>query len=340
MTSLSYDSVREKMKDIGLRTSSWNNLVIATEALERGVHISTTGRGMKVRMRHGKTRHFWRSGRNSLNSPLARRCADYKVVTNNLLRSAGVHAPDNAIFSAGEAPRAWAWAKPIAPVVVKPNNGMQGDGVFVDIHSWDSFSQAFDSVASRKGLVLVERFHPGQDHRVLVVDGEVVAATRRLAAHVVGDGESTIAQLVEAKNAIRPAIHKKIKLDDTAIRYIGRIGLTVSSIPAKDDTIQLRGTANLHTGGDAMDATDLLTSEQIEYVRRAARTIPGLRIAGFDLLIPQEPGGDKPVILEINENPMISMHHFPAIGLPRDAAKAVVDAMFPETSRLVGTISQ
>lgn len=335
MPTPNYASVRQAMERVGLRTASWSNVVIAAEVLERGIKLSTIGIGAKVKMRHNGTKHFWRHGRNSLNSPLAKKCADFKDVTNSLLRASGVHAPENAVFAAGEAERAWAWAEPISPVVVKPNNGMQGEGVFVNISTWEDFQRAFETVTSSKGDALVEKFHPGEDHRVFVVDGKVIAATRRIPAHVVGDGESSIAALVEQKNQQRPTVHKKLVIDEVSSRHIAGQGLTWDSTPAADTTVYLRGTANLHTGGDSMDATDLLTAGQIDYVERAAAAIPGLRVAGFDLLIPTEDPQAASTVLEINENPMISMHHFPAIGKVRNPAGAVLNAMFPNTARPV-----
>ncbi|RJN31296.1 hypothetical protein [Nesterenkonia natronophila] len=335
MTSTFYDSVRQKMAEVGLSTKLWSNVVVAGEAHDRNIRLSGTGRGIKVFMHQGDVRHHWRGGRNSLNTSLARKCTDYKDVANSILRASGVHAPENTVFKPGEAKRAWAWAEPIAPVVVKPNNGMQGKGVFVNIDRWEDFSSIFDQVTQAYGDALVERFHPGQDHRVFVVDGKVIAATRRLAAHVIGDGKATIKTLVEKKNTSRPTIHKKIVMDETSSMYIERQGLSWDSIPPEGDRVQLRGTANLHTGGDAMDATDLLTAGEISYVERAAKAIPGLRVGGFDLLIPDASSCAESTVLEINENPMISMHQFPAIGKRRDVARAIVNAMFPETARPV-----
>nr|WP_254259538.1 ATP-grasp domain-containing protein [Leucobacter chinensis] len=282
-------------------------------------------------MRHGDIEHFWRLGSNSLNTELAIKCSDLKEITSRLLRASGINAPENAVFESHDAKRAWAWAEPVVPVVVKPKNGLQGTGVFVDIDTWEDFSQAFETVASMKNEVLVERFHPGNDHRVLVINNKVVAATRRFPANVCGDGILNISELVEAKNKTRRFIHKKLTIDGSVHRHLQKEGRTLSTIPKAGEIVFLRGTANLHTGGDAMDATDSLTEEQITLAENASRAIPGLLIAGFDILLPDSPKG-KASVLEVNQNPMISMHHYPWIGEPRDAASAVLNAMFPETN--------
>lgn len=327
----SLKATREKMRQIGLRPNIYNNMVVAAEAFDRGIKVSTSGtRGTRINMEHEGRRHFWRLGTNSLNHRLAIRCADMKEITSRLLRSANVAAPENTIFGADDKKRAWAWAEPVTPVVVKPADGLQGTDVYVDISDWETFSAAFDRVAQSKSEVLVERFHPGQDHRILVIDNQVIAATRRIAANVTGDGTSTISKLIEAKNQTRRRIHKRLVVDDIVINYLDKRDLTLDSIPADGEHVQLRGTANLHTGGDAMDATDLLTAEQIRLAEEASRAIPGLRVAGFDMLISDSGEG---AVLEINSNPMISMHHFPWKGDVRDAASALLNAMFPETAR-------
>ncbi|RJN31066.1 hypothetical protein D3250_09340 [Nesterenkonia natronophila] len=102
-------------------------------------------------------------------------------------------------------------------------------------------------------------------------------------------------------------------------------------MPADGQKVYLRKTSNLHTGGDAVDATDELSPDEREFVVRAARAIPGLRVAGIDVLLPRRETDEAPAILEVNPFPMISMHHFPAAGRPRDVAGPIVRAMFPST---------
>lgn len=328
---------QKRMREIGLRPFVYNNIVVAAEAFDRGIEVTTVGRGTRLNLRHGNRRHFWTMGTNSLNSAFAIQCANHKDVTSRLLRTNGVNAPENAVFAADESKRAWAWAEPIAPVVVKPKDGIQGIGVYVDLDNWESFSTAFEAVAEMKGDVLVERFVPGKDHRVLVVDGEVVAVTHRIAANVVGDGSSSVAELIEEKNTHRRFIHKKLTVDEAVAQYVAKQGLSLASVPAKDQFVQLRGTCNVHTGGDATDATDTIAEEHLRMAVDAARAIPDLRIAGFDFQISD---AGEASVLEVNSNSMISLHHFPWTGEPRDAASAVLNAMFPETARPTPTVTR
>lgn len=174
----------------------------------------------------------------------------------------------------------------------------------------------------------MEQFLGGVEHRVLLVDNKIVAVTRRIPANVVGDGCSTIEELVEEKNRDRGIIHKPLAINHETSRVIEKQSMVLSSVPDFGQRVYLRSTSNLHTGGDAVDATDELGVEERELAERATRAVPGLRLAGLDLLVSTQAGTSSSV-LEINSNPMISMHHFPMEGSPRDAAARVLDAMFP-----------
>lgn len=239
------------------------------------------------------------------------------------------------MFGPDDTRRAWAWAKPLRPVVVKPHNQNQGQGVHVGLTDRRAFSRAFDEVARAYGSVLVEQFATGTEHRVLVVDGRVVAATLRVPANVEGDGRSTVEQLVEQKNAERKTergrVHKPLQLDGLAVAQLRRQKLHPGSVPGDGQRVYLRATSNIHTGGDAHDATDDLAPDEVALVERAAAAIPGLGLGGFDVLLPRQPGETDISILEVNPSPMVSMHHFPWVGQPRDAAGAILDTMFPAT---------
>lgn len=333
LTYSSYSSVRDRMKTTGLNPNIWNNVVIAAEAWDRGIEVSAIRRGYRIIMRHGRKSHFWWMGASSLNSKLAVKCTEHKEVTNQLLRSSGVRAPENAVFGPDEAKRAWGWAESLAPVVVKPSDGLMGREVHVDISDWKSFEQAFDRVGASGEMVLVERFEKGRDHRVLVVGGKVVAVTHRIAASVVGDGKSSVQDLVLVKNSKRGRSHKKLPMDDVAVHQLDRQKLTFDSVVPDGQRVFLRGNANLSAGGDIADATDDLSLSEVELVENAASAIPDLNVAGFDVLFPRESGDGEPNIIEVNSNPGVSGHHFPWEGPPRDAAGAILNAMFPTTAR-------
>lgn len=319
--------------DIGYATRTYTNIVLVAEALERNLEVKSTPSGRSIEVRHQGRSRYWKGGTNNHNTRLAKQIVHFKDVCNRHLRNHGVNAPENAVFGSPEVERAWNWAHPLAELVVKPHNGIQGRNVHVGIETYDEFETAFNNVARSRGRVLVEQFRAGIEHRCLVVDNAVVAVTARRPASILGDGQSTIAELVGSKNENRGRIHTQLELGATELQVLNKSEYQPQSVPPEGERVYLRLTSNIHTGGDALDATDELAPEEQEMIERAARSIPGLRIAGFDVLLPREDQEEdaRASILEINANPMISMHHFPWEGTPRDVAGAVLDSMFPKS---------
>lgn len=315
--------------------ASWSNVVVVGEASARGLLISTDERG-RVRISDGHRTRWYDDGKVSINARMARRAVHNKQVTARLLQAHGLRAPQGEVFGPGETDRAWAWAEPLIPLVLKPTNADMGQMVHVGIRDRAEFDSAFNQIAQAFEQVMVEEFVTGVEHRVVVVDGTVVAATRRVPAHVVGDGRTDVAGLVTAKNRWRRdspnPIHRQLRLGAEELRELGRQDLQPISVPRAGQVVHLRSTSNIHTGGDAVDATDELSPAEVQFVQRAARVFTGLRLGGFDMLLPRDGQGSEPCVLEINGGPMISMHHFPWQGHVRDVAGALLDAMFPATA--------
>jgi cyanophycin synthetase len=226
------------------------------------------------------------------------------------------------------------------PIVIKPLDGNHGRGITIDIRNWEEAEAAYDvaSEASKTRSVIVERYYQGRDHRALVVNGKLVALAERVPAHVVGDGKSTIAELVEETNRDpqRGDGHDnfltKIIVDKGSLGILARQGLSLESIPDKGEICFLRATANLSTGGIAVDRTDEVHPETVWMCSRVAKII-GLDIAGLDIVTPDI---SKPlrevdgVIVEVNAAPGFRMHVAPSRGLPRNVAGAVMDMLFPQ----------
>lgn len=328
-------AARRYMANVGIQ-DSWNNAVIVQKALERDLQVGGDER-RRVRLRSGRRTRRFDDGKVSVNQLMARRAAWNKDVAGRLLRAHQVRVPGSEVFETGDAERAWAWAEPILPLVLKPTDGARGGSVYVGVDSHGEFTEIFDRIAREHGRVLVEEFVAGVEHRMLVVGGRVVAATRREPAHVVGNGRSDIAALVRAKNRKRLAspnpIHRQLKIDRVVTRELARQGLTMDSRPAAGDMVYLRSTSNTHFGGDAIDATGDLRPDEVAMVERAARAFNGLRIAGFDVLLPRGGRGAEPCIIELNSAPAIAMHHFPWRGNVQDAAGSILDLLFPATAR-------
>jgi cyanophycin synthetase len=268
-------------------------------------------------------------------SSIAASIASDKQLTKTLLDQAGVPVPAGfTVRTVEEAQRA---ARRLAgPVVVKPLDANQGKGVTTMCAGPDEVARAFAHARRYSRQVIVEQHFAGRDYRVLVTGKKVAAASWRRPPHVVADGLSTIRELVEHENT-NPArgdghanILTKIPLDDIAGEALAGQGYGWDSVPTAGMTVELRGNANLSTGGTAEDVTDLLPEETRATCVRAARTV-GLDVAGIDIVcedisrpLREQDGG----VIEVNAAPGIRMHQYPSRGKPRDAGDAIVEALF------------
>jgi cyanophycin synthetase len=225
------------------------------------------------------------------------------------------------------------------PIVIKPLDGNHGRGITIDVNNWDDAQEAYDlaSAASKTRSVIVERFYKGNDHRLLVINGKLVAVSERIPAHVVGDGRSTIEDLIQKTNEDpnRGEGHDKvltrISVDRSSLRVLERQGLSIDTVLRDGEIAYLRATANLSTGGIALDRTDDIHPENIWIAERVAKII-GLDIAGIDVVTPDisKPLGEVDgVIVEVNAAPGFRMHVAPSRGLPRNVAAPVLDMLFP-----------
>ncbi|MEI6950405.1 cyanophycin synthetase [Paraflavisolibacter sp. H34] len=223
------------------------------------------------------------------------------------------------------------------PLVVKPLDGNHGKGATINITTVEDARAAFDRAKQISEKILIEKFIPGSDFRVLLVNYQLVAAARRTPASVTGDGRHTVRQLVEAVNSDprRGDDHEnvltRIKLDEVALGLLRKKNYTPDTVLPQGEWLCLQPTANLSTGGTATDVTDGVHPRNRLLFERAARTI-GLDICGIDIIAPDletpldENGG---VVLEVNAAPGFRMHLYPSEGKPRDVAGPVVDMLFP-----------
>lgn len=260
-----------------------------------------------------------------------------KESTKQVLRDAGVPVPrGTVVYYLDELQDA---IEDIGgyPIVIKPLDGHHGQGITINITSWEQAEQAYDAAKEISKGVIIERFYTGRDHRVLVVNGKLVAVAERVPAHVVGNGKSTIAELIEETNRDprRGSGHEnvltKIEVDRTSWDLLAQQGYSLETVLPAGEICYLRATANLSTGGIAVDRTDDIHPENIWVAERVAKII-GLDIAGIDVVTPditqplREVGG---VIVEVNAAPGFRMHVCPSAGLPRNVAAPVLDMLFP-----------
>ncbi|MEO0376652.1 MAG: cyanophycin synthetase, partial [Cyanobacteria bacterium P01_A01_bin.17] len=223
------------------------------------------------------------------------------------------------------------------PIVIKPLDGNQGRGITIDIRSWRQAEFAYDRAKDISDGVIVEHFYQGRDHRILVVDHKVVAVAERVPAHVIGNGRSTIFDLVEQENqdARRGEGHDtpltKIKLDSATDEMLSRQGFTLDTVLQPDQICYLRANANLSTGGTAIDRTDEIHPDTLWLAERASRII-GLDIVGIDAIttdITQPLKDVDGVIVEVNAAPGLRMHMAPSEGVARNVATPILDMLFP-----------
>ncbi len=227
------------------------------------------------------------------------------------------------------------------PLVVKPLDGNHGRGVTTGIADAEALHTAFTLAAQHSRRVIVEQQVPGKDHRILVVNGKVVAVAERVPAQVIGDGFHSIAQLIDDLNQDprRGTGHEnvltRIVIDPAMLALLDKSGRTPATIPMAEERVVLRDTANLSTGGTAFDRTDAIHPANRAIAEQAAAVV-GLDVCGIDLLSPdirrpvRETGGG---IVEVNAAPGSRMHLEPSSGTPRDVATPVIDMLYPRGSR-------
>jgi cyanophycin synthetase len=289
-----------------------------------------------VQLGHGKYQQRIQATVTGRTPHISVELASDKEETNKILAGLGLPVPQQELVqSETQAVRA---ARRIGfPVVTKPYNGNHGRGISIRLISDAEVAQGFLAAREHSRSVIVETFLEGDDHRLLVVNGELVAATRRTPGHVVGDGEHDIAALIEIVNQDprRGVGHEKVltrlELDAQAQKMLERAGLTAASVPARGEMVYLRSTANLSTGGTATDVTDVIHPDNREMAERAVRAI-GLDVGGVDFLSKNITESYRSIgggICEVNAAPGFRMHVAPSEGTARDVAAPVIDMLFP-----------
>ena len=307
---------------------------IVDAATARGIPHRRLTRGSLVQFGWGVQQRRIQAAEVDSTSGVAEAIAQDKELTKQLLDAAGVPVPRGRPVSSAE--DGWAAAQDIGlPVVVKPQDGNQGKGVTVNIVTREQLDAAYAS-AAEYGEVMVEKFLPGFDYRLLVVGDRLVAAARRDPPQVIGDGISTVQQLVDTVNLDprRGEGHAtsltKIRLDAIAVGRLESLGMTPASVPSLGQRVVLRNNANLSTGGTATDVTDTVHPEVAARAVDAAQMV-GLHICGVDMVcenvlrpLEEQHGG----VVEVNAAPGLRMHISPSFGRGRDVGAAVMDTLY------------
>ncbi|MGY1744701.1 N-acetylglutaminylglutamine synthetase [Blastococcus sp. SYSU D00695] len=303
--------------------------IIAEEALRRGIRVEVTDADWgEMRLTLGGRSVLTRESLSEFTSAVAMSRCDDKRVTRRIMRRAGVRVARGALATDGDLDEARALLRDVAEVVVKPARGEQGRGITVGVRDDAGLERAVGLALQFCPDVLVEELAPGDDLRVVVIDRQVVAAAVRRPAEVIGDGRHDVTALVRSTSRRRERAtggESSIPLDDTTAEVVAESGYAMDDVPPRGERVQVRRTANLHTGGTIEDVTDRLHPDIAEAAVRAAEAL-GIPVTGIDFLVPAVDGPDY-VFIEANERPGLANHE------PQPTAERFVDLLFPETRR-------
>jgi cyanophycin synthetase len=318
-----------------------NSLGASTQAIveackERGIPVQRLNDRSLLQLGYGQRQRRVQAAMTDKTSCIAADISCDKGLTKSLLRSGGIPVPEGSVvWTEEEAVRVL--QKLGSQVVVKPYNGNQGKGVSLRMTTEAEVRSAFRLAQTYGDEIVVEEYIEGQHYRLLVIGGRLVAAARRIPAYVVGDGCSSIKELVEQVNQDpqRGQGHQKaltkINIDSVVIMALAQRNLSIDSVPLANEIVYLRESANLSTGGVAEDVTDLVHPDNLNLAIYAAQIV-GLDIAGVDLVIEDIRESFRKrngYIIEINAAPGIRMHHYPSFGRERNIGKEIVDMVLP-----------
>ncbi|HEY9825406.1 MAG TPA: cyanophycin synthetase [Stenomitos sp.] len=310
---------------------------LVREADARGIPWVELATRNLIQFGYGKYQHRVQAALTTCSNVLAVELACDKESTKTILANMGIPVPQGiVIYSLKELEDAIDRLEGY-PVVIKPLNGNHGRGITIDIQTWSQAKIAYDRAREVSKGIIVEHFYQGRDHRILVVNNKVVAVAERIPAHVVGNGVDTIEALVQEENADarrgegHDNILTQIQLDDSAEEMLERQGYRLDTVLKSGEVCYLKATANLSTGGIAIDRTDEIHPENVWMAERVSRII-GLDIAGIDVIstdITKPLRQNNGVIVEVNAAPGLRMHVAPSKGIARNVAAPILSMLFP-----------
>lgn len=319
-----------RRKELGPSTKA-----IVEAAIKREIPWRRIGTQSLVELGYGKNLRRIQASTTDRTNLIAADIVKNKDMTKKILADAGIPTPrSEVIYSESELINIFDLLT--APIVIKPLDGNHGKGVSLNINTPEEALAAFKVAREFSDSVLAEEMCIGTDHRLLMINFELVAAAERKPAHVVGDGSTTISKLIQVVNEDpkRGDGHEnlltKIKIDNFVVNCLKRQSMTLDSVPADGQTIWLRETANISTGGTAADVTDIVHPEIKILCERVARVV-GLDICGIDLVHSdiRKPLARNSGIIEVNAGPGLRMHQAPSTGKARDVGGAIINMLYP-----------
>lgn len=302
--------------------------IIADEAMRRGIWVEVLdAEAGEMRLSHGGRTVITRESLSEFTSAVAMARCDDKRLTRRLVAEAGIAVPKGRLATFDEQDHAF--LEEVGDVVVKPTRGEQGKGITVGISSAEELDAALARAREEHPHVLIEQRAPGDDLRLVVIDGKVVAAALRRPAEVVGTGHHSIRELIEAQSRRRAAAtggESRIPIDAVTESTVAEAGWSFDDVLPEGQRLRVRRTANLHQGGTIHDVTAKVNPHLCEVAVKSAEAI-GIPVTGIDLLVPDVTGQDY-VFIEANERPGLANHE------PQPTAKAFVDFLFPGSPAL------
>jgi cyanophycin synthetase len=322
--------IRERVR-LGPSTGS-----IVEEAVSRNIPWIRLGTNSLVQLGYGINQMRFQATITCKTSSIAVDIACNKEQTKKMLDMASIPVASGSICTDEEG-LAEVINKIGYPIVLKPLGGNHGKGASINVTNWEDAVAGLAFAQEYGKRVIVEKFITGFDFRILVIDNKLVAAAKRVPAHVIGNGTDNIQQLIDITN-LDPRrgyghenVLTQIDVDRDTEDLLEKLGYTLETIPRIGEIVFLKSTANLSTGGTSVDVTDMMHPENIFLAERISRVI-GLDICGVDIMAEnltqplKENGG---VILEVNAAPGFRMHLAPSEGLPRNVAAPVIDMLYP-----------
>lgn len=309
---------------------------IVQEAVSRKIPWIRLGENSLVQLGYGVNQKRFQATITGNTSSIGVDIACNKELTKKMLYDAAIPVPIGDLVSSEEE------LKNIIdkigyPIVLKPLNGNHGRGQSINVKDWETAKIGLEHAKLVSSKVIVEKYITGYDFRVLVINHKIVAAARRVPAHIIGDGENNILHLIEKENQDprrgfgHENVLTEIKVDKDTYELLEKLNYTLETIPQKGEIVYLKSTANLSTGGTSIDITDMIHPEIVMMCERISKII-NLDICGIDIMAVnltqplKETGG---AILEVNAAPGFRMHLAPSEGLPRNVAAPVVDMLYP-----------
>jgi len=309
---------------------------IVEEAASRKIPWIRLGKNSLVQLGYGINQQRFQATITGNTSSIAVDIACNKELTKKMLEDAAIPVPSGSLVIDEEG-LDLAIKKIGYPIVIKPLDGNHGKGASINVNDYQTAVVGLQYAQIYSKKVIVEKYITGFDFRVLVINHKMVAAARRVPAHVVGDGELNIQALIDKENTDprrgygHENVLTEIDVDKDTNELLEKLNYTLETVPQKGEIVYLKSTANLSTGGTSIDVTDMIHPENVQMAERVSRII-GLDVCGIDIMAEnltqplKESGG---AILEVNAAPGFRMHLAPSEGLPRNVAAPVVDMLYP-----------